>query len=209
MSRFAILLLAGCGFRGRGEPIDVDAPRVVDQATPDAAPTPFTMTGARWKLPCLDNNDPNANACHCAGGVITDTVELAGTGERFHVRARIRGVVETMNYAGGSTMNAWQTGGAPVGGNNWYAMTVSAPLAIYYINAGSGNQNYSTAFDYEATFDVDDDATITFSWSGSDSIQWEGVDMTGADISMAGVTDPPQPYNGQWARLDVLSATRD
>jgi hypothetical protein len=60
------------------------------------------------------------------------------------------------------------------------------------------------AFDYIVDFDVDDGADVSFIADGQDGQQWENVDATGTPVVFAGVTTNPDPYNGQFAQLDVL-----
>lgn len=185
-----------------------DGYTVIDD-TPPPPPAPFALSGVDWLLPCLQNATPNMYACTCASGVLTTSRTIGGNpGERWHVTVRIRGVLEYMTYSGGSGGPVgWYVGGTPGGGNNWYMLQVSSPAARYYINhSANAAQNNSWLLDYTATFDVDAGATLTFSSSGSDSIQWEGVNAMDQPISVPGITDPAQPYNGQFAQLDVVMA---
>ena len=222
--RWLFAVLAGCGFHGPGElvpagdgsiastdaPADPDA-RVSDAGvgTPDvlAVPAPFALTGVHWLLPCSMDHDPNNTACHC-GTMTTSAAVATGGGAHWHVAARVRGVMEHMAYTGGAMDGGWYKGGAPGnGGDNVYELTISAPAAHYYLNPGSGSQNHSWPYDYTVAFDIDAGATATFAATGQDGIQWMGVDASAQAIAIAGVTDPGQPYDGQWARLDVTAAT--
>jgi hypothetical protein len=173
---------------------------------------PFAMTGARWLLPCIPgtNGDPNINACRCDN--FTTLFNIDGTaGDRWHVTARIHGVVEYIAYAGGvqGPGDSYLGGFPGDGANNVYALGISSPLSLYYINSNptlAGGQHNSWPIDYELTFDIDAGATVMFTMAGQDGIQWEGVDANDVEIALSDVSDPPQPYNGQFARLDVISA---
>jgi len=135
-------------------------------------------------------------------------VKVGGTpGEHWHVTARIRGVMEVMTYAGGAIDGTWYAGGAP-SDNNWnlYRLTISSPAQVYFLNPGGTLVHYSEAFDYTQTFDVDAGATVTFDLDGQDSFQWRGIDQNGVAITMTGVTEPAQPFDGQFARIDVTAA---
>jgi hypothetical protein len=178
-------------------------------STPPPPPAPFMLTGANFLLPCITNGTPNSRACSCSSTVVTQVKTVGGmAGEHWHVTVHIRGVMEQMTYSGGTAdgSTGWYVGGTYGGGNNYYGFTVSSPPATYFINNGPAAQSNSWIFDYEATFDVDAGATLTFMSSGQDAIMWEGVDVNDLPLSIAGVTDPPQPYNGQWARIDVTNA---
>jgi hypothetical protein len=181
---------------------------VLDPPPPPQPPAPFAMTGANWLLPCIVNGTPNARACSCANGVAQQRTIAGMPGEHWHVTVHIRGVMEQMTYTGGTPdgTTGWYVGGTYGGGNNYYGITVSSPAATYFINHGPAAQSNSWIFDYQETFDVDAGATLTFNSSGQDGIQWEGVDVNDQPLSISSVTDPVQPYNGQWARIDVVGA---
>jgi len=211
-----LVIAAGCSYRpdplsagdhvGTDAAIGGDAAGTGDATLPIAAP--FALTGQDWLLPCIVNATPNSHACTCSPTALSVTRLLGGTaGERWHVTVRVRGVMERMGYSNGSGSAGWYVGGNPDdGANNYYKLTIDNPASHYFLNAGNSSQSNSWEFDYEATFDLDAGATLTFESSGQDSIQWEGVDPNDQPISVAGITDPPQPYNGQFARIDVLAA---
>jgi hypothetical protein len=216
-----LVVVAGCSYQpsrvagddspdgGEGD-ATATGDAAVDSATPPAAP--FALSGSHWFLPCTagTNGNPNSHACLCGTDSRSRTVG-GQAGESWRVTVRIRGVMERMGYTGGvasgTAANGWYVGGNPGdGGNNFYKLTVSDPAAHYFINSGSTAQNNSWPFDYEATFDVAAGATLTFDSNGQDTIQWEGVDTNDVPISIPGIINPPQPYNGQFAQLDVLAA---
>ncbi len=230
--RWLLLLVAGCGFHGpgtAGAPSDAigldaarrDAPPTIDGDVPLDAPMitasdaallpdalvlapPFALTGARWLLPCSNDGHPNATACSCT--VSSQAITIAGVGQ-WHVSARIRGVMEKMAYVNGAMVGGWYQGGTP--GNsadNYYELAIDSTVH-YYLNNGTNNGNHSYAFDFTVPFDVSGGSMVTFSANGQDGIQWMGVDQNAAPISVANVTSPAQPYDGQWARIDVITAT--
>jgi hypothetical protein len=203
-------IVGGCGFRlppGTGSDPATDGPAATTDAPPPDNTPPFALTGARWLLPCTGGTGDPA-LCDCTGSALSQNLQIGGTpGEHWHVTARIRGVMEVMTYRNGAVDGTWYAGGAP-NDNNWnvYRLTISAPSQVYFLNPGTALVHYSEAFDYTQTFDVDAGATVTFVLDGQDSFQWRGIDQNGAVISIAGVTDPPQPFDGQYARIDVTAA---
>jgi hypothetical protein len=91
----------------------------------------------------------------------------------------------------------------PWDGLNEYALIISDPPQVYLMNNGSpGTGDELAAIDYELTVQVAVNATVTLASRGVDNVQL---------LYTASVLDtvPPlvlaQPYNGQWAQLDVLS----
>jgi hypothetical protein len=204
-----LALIAGCSFRLPSEP-GADPPSTDGSPAADVPagdPPPFALTGPRWLLPCTGaTGDPAL--CDCPGSASSQTLQVGGApGEHWHVTARIRGVMEVMTYAGGAIDGTWYAGGAP-SDNRWnlYRLTISSPAQVYFLNPGGALVSYSEAFDYMQTFDVDAGATVTFDLDGQDSLQWRGNDQNGVAITMTGVTEPVQPYDGQFARIDVITA---
>jgi len=207
------ILGGGCGFHlpAAGSDPATDAAPTADTPTVDMPPAgdapPFAITGARWELPCTGGTgDPDL--CDCTGSALSQNLQIGGAPlERWHVTVRIRGVMEKMTYQGGAIAGTWYSGGAPSDTNwNFYRLAITKPPQVYFLNPGTQLVQHSDAFDYTETFDIDAGATVTFAVDGQDSFQWRGVDQNGVVISIAGVTDPPQPFDGQYARIDVMTA---
>ena len=212
-----LLLVAGCrqllGFDeatvGSDGSVSIDAEPDAAADGPAGKAAPFALTGEHWLSPCVVNNTPNANACTCAdSATLVTRIVGGGPGERWHVTIRIRGVMEYMGYTGGTAgPGNWYVGGMPGdSAQNYFKLTISSPDSHFYLNSGSTTQHNSWLHDYEATFDLDAAASVIFESNGQDSAEWEGVDPDDVPLSVAGITDPPQPYNGQFAQLDVIAA---
>ena len=210
-----LTLLVGCSFAPQPGELGTgnNTPATDGPAdTPDGPvekPAPFALDGHDWLLPCITNGQPNNRACTCAGGAPSTAVTIGGTpGDRWKVTVRIRGVMERMGYTGGVPgSDGWYVGGAPGDtGNNYYKLSISAPASHYFINRGTPSQSNSWPFDYEATLAIEAGATVTFEASGQDQVQWEGVDPSDQAIAIADIADPAQPFNGQFAQLDVIAA---
>jgi hypothetical protein len=188
----------------------VDA-SVVDGAPADApVVAPSVLAGLQWLLPCTTPNLGSYN-CNCALGPQTRQVSVPGTaGERWVVTARIRGVMQNAAYINGVAGNGgWYAGGAPFNAtDNYYSIVVSVPLQRFYINNGVPTPQRSFAFDYSGSFVVDGGATVTFESNGQDGIQWGNYDQDRLPIVLDGVTTTPQPYDGQFARIDLIGAYR-
>jgi len=213
--RFALLLAAvgGCQFRlnpaqGGGSGTDAASDVAVDVMA-DAQPAPFVLDGLRWTIPCIT---PLGNQnCSCATAATTTMVTVPGTGT-WNVTVRIRGALEGLVYGHGTAPppgSGWYVGGDTNGdgGDNVYELTISSPAQHYYLNDGPSGNNYSIAFDYMATFPVDGGATATFYSTGQDGLQWANYDHDGQAIRFTGVTTTPDPYDGQFAQLDVVTAS--
>jgi hypothetical protein len=180
--------------------------------TPQGTPAPFAMAGARWLLPCTSANLGLFN-CDCAAQPIVQQVTLAGNAsEHWSVAIRIRGVMEGLTYGNGAPgpSSGWYVGGDTAGdtGDNLYELQISSPPAHYYLNDGTPTTSRSFAFDETATIVVDGNATLTFTANGQDGLQWGNYDASHNPIVISGIAAPTQPYDGQFAVLDVLSATR-
>jgi hypothetical protein len=189
----------------------------IDDATDDAlalddagTPAPFALTGVGWLLPCSPGteNTPHSNACHSPSSSQVHVVLIGAVGgARWHVTARVRGVMAYMAYTGGTAMGDWYVAGQPGdASNDYFELTVSSPAQHIFINAGNSDTNHSWVYDEMVAFDIDANAAATFTANAQDGLQWMGVDALGVAISIPGITDPQQPYDGQFARLDVATA---
>lgn len=219
--RFAwIALLAACSFHhgeARRDAPDTaadSAPDSVD-APPDAPPSPFALSGMRWMIPCTAAGPAGNTSCTCAqtSSSYSTTVVLAGSAtEHWQVSVHIAGVMEGLQFANGTpdASSQWYIGGNTGGdnGDNFYEIIVSSPSQHYYLNNAPSGNNYSVPMDYTAAFPIDGDATVMFVASPQDMYEWQGVNASDQQLTIAGYTAPP-PTNGrypQWAYLTVVSA---
>jgi hypothetical protein len=213
MRTLVVAIASGCSFTvnvgANDAPVPADA-EPTDGArdvptTIDATPAAFAMTGQRWLLPCTSLVS-DSYACSCGGPQI-QSVQLTGSAsEHWMVTVRIRGAMEAIGYTGGAAnSDGWVVGGAPSDTvNNYYEMAVTSPPQNYFLNNGVPAA-HSYSYDYTASFPVDGDATIVFEANGQDGLQWANDDADQQPITFSGVTTNPQPYDGQFAQLDVLS----
>jgi len=216
MRHLAIALVAcACSFRREAAMQAFRDAQLVADAPPDAAPegpppAPFAMAGARWLLPCTSGDLGNYN-CNCAPSAIVQNVTLSGrASDQWSVSIRVRGVMEALRYGNGTaTSGGWYIGGDTNGdnGDNYYELQISQPSAHFYLNDGTPTAQQSFLYDETETIVVAGDATLTFTANGQDGLQWGNYDASHTPITIAGVTSPAQPYDGQFAILDVLSAT--
>jgi hypothetical protein len=209
-----VLATSGCAFHARAAggggdaAVDAAADPAADAEADAAPPAPTAMNGQHWLIPCLvDKGNQN---CTCSTMPGMETVTIPGT-QHWNVTVRIRGVMEGFTYQQGmpTVGSGWYVGGNGTndGGDNIYELTISSPPQHYFLNQGPTGHNYSVAYDYMANVMVDGGATVTFYSSGQDGLQWANYDQNSQHIQFAGVTTVPDPYNGQFAQLDVINAT--
>ncbi len=225
--RFAIIslcALCACGFHGAargsdagptgseatvgndGAPIDtpigsVDA--AIDASIPIDGP-PFTLAGS-WRIPCTSHIAQD----YCPASGVTQATTIAGTSaQHYHVTVRIRGVMSNNTYQNGTSAGTgWYAGGsAMMSIYDQLAVTVSSPAAVYFINEGTDRNCCTHVFDYTAGFDIDGGATVTFDGKTGDAYIWENKNgPNGAALTVAGVTTTPDPYDGEFAQMDLLT----
>jgi len=175
-------------------------------APADAASPLFALGGQRWLSPCVGSAGSGSNSlCPCADSAQTQIVTLTGLSTVYQVTVHIRGVVELAPYAGGSAdaTTRFYTGGAVNNSfGNIYEMSVSSPMAHYFINNQGATTGGLSAIDYMAELAIAGNAVVTFTTNGQDGE--EAANSTG--LTVPGVTTNPQPYDGQFAQLDVISA---
>lgn len=222
MRTLALVLAAGaCGYTpGHAGQASGDGGTMPDghaldaKMLPDATPAVFALSGMQWVIPCTSSNGAPPTGCAVAptSPAYTTTIVLTGSAsEHWLVTARIAGAVEGLTFTNGTADAQWYIGG-DTGldhGDNYYEIAVSSPAQHYFINNGSSGNPYSVAEDYTVQIPIDGNATVIFSASPQDGLQWQGIDNTSQPITISGVTAPPPNGNlyGQWAYFIVKSAT--
>lgn len=185
-------------------------------ADPDAMPdapedSVFALSGARWLLPCVAPLGTPPGACTCPTAQSSGPIAVgAPSTVTWSVTIHIRGAMEAHAFTGGvSGPGGFYTGGMPMNSNeNVFRMNVSKPSQTYYLNNGVITSTRTFAHDYTAVILIAAGATVTFVADGQDGRQWQNNDGTGMPNTIAGITEPAQPYDGQFARIDVLSVTQ-
>jgi hypothetical protein len=180
-----------------------------------------TLAGLRWELPCTM---PGSNTCQTVvDGSDTQVVSttLGGTSEQtYDVTLHLRGVVEMKTYIPGEAgapltagaeglANAqyFVSGGADNGDPfNVYELQVSDPPAVYFLNSGISEIQYTWWLDYTVTIPMNAGATVTMTANAVDDGQianHNGVD--GGPVLVPGVPPFPKAYDGQFIQMDVVS----
>lgn len=174
-----------------------------------------SLNGLRWELPCLtpDPNYPD-HICFTGPDVTQSTTMLGVPGRLYDVRVRVRGVVETRGYAGGTTVAPLVTRGAeanPSTGDAWniYRLTVSHPPERWYLNAAVSGEYVCRPVDATFTVRVRAQATVTLFASSVDDrrSQIRNRDDAGMRLIAPGVPPAPLPFDGQFLQLDILGVT--
>ena len=127
----------------------------------------------------------------------------------YSVKLLFRGVVEVKTYNGGSNDGAnFQIGGVPQSDAwNVYSLTVSNPPQTYYLNRGTSGQNSVFEIDYTATILIAGGATVQLAANSIDNSEIANNIAGGGPISVPGITNPSQPYVGQFIAVDYLGST--
>jgi hypothetical protein len=163
--------------------------------TPAEEGAAASLAGLTWRIPATGIFAAETWTC------IDPQPEVAimggAPGESFDVDLRFVGVVEQKSYTGGSNDSLyWQVGGSPVADSyNVYALTISSPPQTFYINRGTSGLLVCFAIDYTQTVTINAGATVTLSCTTMDNREVRHT------ISVSGVSDPTQPYVGQWVRM--------
>jgi hypothetical protein len=184
-----------------------------DAAPADAAPVDApiadptgALTGADWLMPCAGSPGSD-DLCACTNASVRVTLDGNGN-DVWMVAAHVHGLAELCPYSGGSALggNAMLGGSATSTVANIYSLSISAPAQVIELNNQVGSDAGVTVLDYDVAFRVAGNATVTFISNGQDNEELVNEGSTGP-ISVPGVTDPAQPYDGQFIRLDVMSAS--
>jgi hypothetical protein len=164
-----------------------------------------SLSGLRWELPCLfPSGDPRV--CETNSSFAAATSMGGPSGTQYDVTLRFRGVIETKHYSGGITDGFWSAGGTPDSdGWNTYKLVISSPAQTYYINYGDSGLNYCFPMDYTKTIRVAAGASVTLTALSVDQLEIKNVDQAGNPIVVRGVPPAPNPYDGQFVQMDVVS----
>ena len=185
--------------------LPLDARHVTnDVRDPDAAPTVLdAIAGLVFLEPCSPHS---VTSKQCACGTRTNSTNVDGVaGTTYVATIRIRGVLETAQYVGGTPgPGGWYENGQTTSlSNTTFMIEVSSPPALYWIN--SGPQLVTTVIDYTTTLRVDGQANVLFRIDPQDGKCNTNLGPNNAPLAIPGVATTPDPYDGQFARLDLLS----
>ena len=169
-----------------------------------------TLSGLRWELPCLQPW-PQAPVYVCiTAAEVTRTAKLGGSPSKlYEIQLRLRGVLETKEYVGGTNQGSTLTLGATPVNDAWniYRLQISAPPATWHVNRGPSGEYQCHAIDEVLTVRANGGATFTLFASSVDSNLTE-IRNLGADGGAFVIQDvPPAPkaFDGQFLQMDVLS----
>lgn len=122
----------------------------------------------------------------------------------YDVTLHVRGVVEPKNFTGGTVnFDHFQTGGTPVKNDyNFYSLHVSDPEATYTFNRHEKKVgHYTFPIDYQVTIPVRGHAKLTMGAYDSNDVAIANHEH----FVVAGLPPAPQPFDGQFFQLDVVS----
>ena len=164
-----------------------------------------TLHGLRWEIPCKPHK--GGDACDAAIEKPVKTETLGGTaGTTYEVALHFRGVVEQESYKGGTADNLWYTGGKPAdGAYNIYELQISDPAQTYYLNAGKSGIRHCQLLDYEKTVQIATGAKVTLMADAQDHRLITNHDDKNQPIVVPDVPPAPQPFDGQFIQMDVVS----
>jgi hypothetical protein len=190
----AAVSLAGCGARSALPEEGASGPGAL-------------FDGLRWELPCKDPR--SADVCTCENESVVSSNFGGAAGKLYAATLRLRGVVETKAYDGGSNDGAYfQIGGTPVMDTwNVYRLVVASPNQTYYLNRGTTGLGRAWAIDYEAAVPIQGGSALTLDSEAFDMHEINNVDDQGNPIVIPGIPPAPAPYDGQFIQVDVVSAS--
>ncbi|WP_433936196.1 hypothetical protein AB3662_16010 [Sorangium cellulosum] len=161
-----------------------------------------SIDGFRWEMPC--DRDPGGSDECSTSARVDETRTFGGSPDTtYQVTVRLRGVVETMKYRGGTPDGMhFRVGGTPDDATyNIYSFTVSDPPEVYYLNDSPNVGHDTFIIDHTKTIPVRGGATVSFLGDGQNGIEIANFKHLVVD----GVPPAPEPYVGQFIQLDVQS----
>jgi hypothetical protein len=177
----------------------------------------------RWNAPCgaMDSNPQlcrtlpaGAMTCPEGGHLSVDRpITMGGQpGVVYQVKIRFRGVVEPRAYVGGTAVgDRFRIGGMPQPGSgfNAYALSVSAPARVYYLNdSGGPMERVVFAIDHEKTIAIEGGATVRLQLEEPDCLEVRNCDALPPapcrPVVVPGVPPAPAAFDGQFIQMDVV-----
>lgn len=179
------------------------ASSVCDETSREACePIVTALSGLRWEIPCGEHLAVSACNAQDPEPVVA-TMQGVPDG-LYDVTLRFRGVIELESYTPMPASGTWVKGATPANdGNNIYSLTISDPPATYYLNAGE-HLPYCQVLDEEHAVQIRGGATVTLFATAYDGGQVTNVDENGEPLVVPGVSPAPEPYDGQFVRMDVV-----
>ncbi|HRH95719.1 MAG TPA: hypothetical protein PLB55_07270 [Prosthecobacter sp.] len=173
------------------------------------------LDGYRFEFPCKDpmpeNPKPGADGISArmtddpqTNDKFTDVKKFGGEpGKRYKVTLRVRGVVEPMMYKNGQQVGErFYIGGVPNNKTyNIYQLTVSSPAQHFFFNRDDKVGHRIFTLDYTTTIEIDGGATLTLHGDGQNGHMITNF----SKLVVPDVAPAPQPYNGQFIQLNVVS----
>lgn len=178
----------------------------------DVVPAPTLF---RVESPCVKDSSGDLCVRAIQARIVTSAV-LAGTaGRTYALLVRVRGVVEQKKYDGAAPGLASGTGAEGFveiakenrGAWNQIALEVDAPHRLLALNAGEETVLRAFAVDYTTTLVVKARAKLFLSMDSTDSSQVRNHDADNRPIVVPVIEPAPEPFDGQFVQLDVLSVT--
>lgn len=183
-----------------------DAAAPLDACVGDSCAVAEVLDGLRWELPCTN---PRDQICDTLDEVRDSVVAGGEAGARYAVTLRFRGVVETARYDGGTVMGRFVVGGEHYEGAwNLYALEVTSPPQTYFLNGNTEGDYFCVAIDYTQEILLDARSRVQLVADAVEGRQIQNLDRDENPIVIPGVAPFPDPYDGQFVQMDVVSVRR-
>ncbi len=184
------------------KPIEKPKEEVVIPKEPTPKENVAALDGFRWEMPCerMDGNEL------CFSNIKVDQTKMIGgkTTDLYEVELRFRGVVEPMMYKDGQKIgDRFYVGGLPNNPTyNIYAIEVSSPKQVYYLNWANGVGHDTFSINYTAKIKVNGGASIHLLGDGqNDKMIANFKNAMAPDIEKL-----PDGNKGQFIQMNVVDA---
>jgi hypothetical protein len=133
---------------------------------------------------------------------------LVGDEIVYDVTLHFRGVLELKTYRSGEEDGLFNTGGDPATDPYTEAgIEVSEPRETFYLNDGNSGDGRCVRIDYMRTIPIRGGATVRIWGATSNSATNFNIDSsTGEPIVIEGIPPAPDPFDGQFVQVDLVSA---
>ncbi len=183
-----------------------------EQCEPEEPPVdpPIDVgTTLRWEMPCQYPH--SGQTCLCINPPDQTTTVPGDEDTNYTVTVRIRGLVELKRYTGGSVVSTnLNKDGAPenITDEAWneYSLLIGedpdSPDDTYWLNRNpNAADSASYTIDYTFSFTVAGGTKLTLRADAVESFQAANID----DKTVEDVAPYPEPYDGQFLQMDIIS----
>ena len=163
------------------------------------------LHGMRLEVPCKGQSRGRRCLVSRRERTVTSTL-LGNLAEVYEVELRVRGVIEQQRYVGGTLQGDTYLGGEPRSKQaSLYRLEISEPEATIFLNLGDPRTERVVPVDFTVKVLMNGAAKVNLTVDTRDWRHLANRGSGGKAVIVEDVPPAPEPFNGQFLQLDVVS----